>query len=300
LDTKTVWGGGQGCSRSRYAPGGVYVGVQGFSPRDWVGTFYPPGYAQRDFLDFYSQVFDSVELNTTFYAIPPVSTVMGWAQRTPPSFVFTAKMPKLITHEKRLLDIEGELAPLVERMLLLGDKLGAVVIQFPRSFTRPRFEERFRAFLSLLPGELRFAVEFRSRSWQDEEVFALLRQFDVAWCVNYWQDLPTVIETTTDLAYFRLVGQHEQFTYLGRLQHDRSEELAALADTILDLRQRLKRVYVYVNNHFEGHAPATVSRLKTMLGLPTVDPRSLWPRQQGLLPGMEARGEPFVPAGDQD
>ncbi len=266
---------------------GIYVGVQGFSPRDWVGTFYPPGYRQRDFLDFYAQVFNSVELNTTFYAIPPVATVLAWAQRTPPDFVFTAKLPKLITHEKQLLDAERELAAFVERLLLLGNKLGAVVIQFPRSFTRQRFEERFRAFLPLLPSEVRFAVEFRSRSWQDDEVFALLRHFDVAWCINYWQDLPQVVETTTDLAYFRLVGQHEQFTYLGRLQHDRSEELAALADTILDLRQRLKRVYVYVNNHYEGHAPATVNRLKAMLGLPTLDPRRLWPHRQSLLPGME-------------
>ena len=269
---------------------GIYVGVQGFSPRDWVGTFYPPGYPQRDFLDFYAQVLDSVELNTTFYAIPPAATVLGWAQRTPPGFVFTAKMPRLITHDKQLLDVEGELQAFVERMLLLGDKLGAVVIQFPRSFTRPRYEQRFRAFLPLLPRQVRFAVEFRSRSWQNENVLGLLREFDVAWCVNYWQNLPTVVETTTDLAYFRLVGQHDQFTYLGRLQHDRSEELSALADTILDLRRRLKRVYVYVNNHFEGHAPATVTRLKTMIGLPTVDPHSYWPQQQRLLPGMEPQG----------
>jgi uncharacterized protein YecE (DUF72 family) len=271
---------------SETAPSGIYIGVQGFSPRDWVGTFYPPGYPQRGFMDFYAQVFNSVELNTTFYAVPPVSTVMGWAQRTPPDFVFTAKMPKLITHEKQLQDVERELEVFADRLLMLGNKLGAVVIQFPRAFTRPRFEERFRAFLRLLPREIRFAVEFRSRTWQTEEVLALLREFDVAWCVNYWQDLPTVVETTTDLAYFRLVGQHEQFTYLGRLQHDRSEELAALADTILDLRRRVNRVYVYVNNHYEGHAPATVTRLKAMMGLPTVDPRRFWPHQQSSLPGM--------------
>jgi len=278
----------------------IYVGVQGFSPRDWIGTFYPPGYPQHDFLDFYAEVFNSVELNTTFYAIPSASTVMGWAQRTPPDFVFSAKMRKFITHEKQLLDVKRELEVFVDRMLLLGDKLGAVVIQFPRSFTRQRFEGRLRDFLPLLPRQVRFAVEFRSRSWQDEAVFALLRQFDVAWCVNYWQDLPAAVETTTDLAYFRLVGQHEQFSYLGRLQHDRSDELAALADTILDLCSRLNRVYVYVNNHYEGHAPATVTRLRAMMGLPTVDPRGLWPHQQNLLPGMEQQGPPFIPRDPRD
>jgi uncharacterized protein YecE (DUF72 family) len=292
MDSDRVNGGDPVKVRGDTALSGVYVGTQGFSPRDWVGTFYPPSHPQRSFLDFYGQVFNSVELNTTFYAIPPISTVMGWAQRTPPEFVFTAKMPKLITHEKQLLDAERELQTFEQRLSLLGSKLGAVVIQFPRSFTRQRFEGRLRAFLPLLPRQIRFAVEFRSQSWQNEEVFDLLRQSGVAWCVNYWQDLPTVMETTTDVAYFRLVGHHDQFTYLGRLQHDRSEELAMLADNIVDLSSRLNRIYVYVNNHFEGHAPATATRLKRLLGLPTVDPRRFWPHQQNLLPGMEPLDEP--------
>jgi uncharacterized protein YecE (DUF72 family) len=117
-------------------------------------------------------------------------------------------------------------------------------------------------------------------------VFELLQEFGVAWVINHWQDLPPVIETTADFAYFRLVGFHDQFTYLGQLQRDRSEELVSWAGTINDLATRLHRIYVYVNNHYEGHAPATVRRLKDLLGLPTVDPRSLWPARPSLLPGM--------------
>lgn len=264
----------------------IYIGVQGFSPKDWVGTFYPPGFPQRDFLSFYAQVFDSVELNTTFYAIPSASTVRSWAQRTPPEFVFTAKMPRAITHDKKLLGVEKELSAFVDRISLLGDKLGAVVIQFPPSFTRGRFEDRLRAFLPLLPHDRRFAVEFRSRSWNDDLIFELLREFDVAWVINHWQDLTPVIETTAGFAYFRFVGFHDQFTYLGQLQRDRSEELASWARTIKDLATRLDRIYVYVNNHYEGHAPATVSRLKDLLGLPTVEPRGLWPARPSPLPGM--------------
>lgn len=264
----------------------IYIGVQGFSPKDWVGTFYPPGFPQRDFLGFYAQVFDSVELNTTFYAIPSASTVRSWAQRTPPEFVFTAKMPRAITHDKKLLDVEKELSAFVDRISFLGDKLGAVVIQFPPSFTRGRFEDRLRAFLPLLPRDRRFAVEFRGRSWNDERVFELFQEFGVAWVINQWQDLPPVIETTAGFAYFRFVGFHDQFTYLGQLQRDRSEELFSWARTIKDLATRLDRIYVYVNNHYEGHAPATVHRLKDLLGLPTVDPRSLWPTRPSLLPGM--------------
>jgi uncharacterized protein YecE (DUF72 family) len=106
--------------------------------------------------------------------------------------------------------------------------------------------------------------------------------------VNHWKDLPVVVQTTADLAYFRLVGHHQQFTYLGRIQRDRSAELAELADTIAGLQPQLNRVFVYVNNHYAGHAPATVNQLRALLGQPIVDPRSLWPEQPLRLPGMEA------------
>lgn len=261
----------------------VRVGVQGFSPKDWIGVFYPPGFAPKQFLPFYAQVFDTVEVNSTFYAIPSASTVKSWAMRTPPDFIFACKMPQEITHDKRLLGADEELSIFLDHMRLLGDKLGPIVIQFPQSFTR-RYEENLRAFLPLLPNDVPFAIEFRSQSWDDDEVFDLLRQFNLAWCINDWQDLPPVIQTTTDFAYLRLVGFHREFKYLGRVQRDRSEDLESWARTIEDLLRRVERVYVYVNNHYAGYAPATVQRLKELLGIPTTDPRNLWPQQPDLLP----------------
>jgi uncharacterized protein YecE (DUF72 family) len=263
----------------------IYIGAQGFSPRDWVGTFYPPELPDREFLPFYARVLDTVELNTTFYAIPSASTAGAWAARVPATFVFSAKMTRTITHDKGLLDVEPDLQAFVGRIRTLGDKLGAVVIQFPRSFSRP-FEDRLRAFLPLLPRDMRFAVEFRSPSWNDPAVFDLLREYGVAWCIARWQDLPPVIETTADFAYFRLVGFHDEFSQLDRVQHDRSQELASWARTIADLTTRVSRIYVYINNHYEGHSPASVNRLKALLGLPTLEPRSQWPEEQNPLPGM--------------
>ncbi len=260
----------------------IRIGVQGFSPKDWVGTFYPPGFSSRQFLPFYAQVFDTVELNATFYAIPSTSTVRSWATRTPPDFTFAAKMPQAITHEMRLLGAKEELSVFLEMMRLLGDKLGPVVIQFPRSFTR-RFEENLRAFLPLLPKDIRFAIEFRSRSWNDDQIFELLRQSDVAWCINDWQDLPPVIQTTTDFAYLRLVGFHREFSYLGEVQRDRSQDLTSWAGKITELRSKVGRIYVYVNNHYAGHAPTTVNQLKGLLNLPQTDPRSIWPEQARLF-----------------
>jgi len=262
----------------------IRLGVQGFSPKDWVGIFYPPGFSPRQFLPFYSQVFDTVEVNSTFYAIPSDSTVRSWAARTPPNFIFACKMPQEITHDKRLVGAEEKLSIFLDKMRLLEGKLGPIVIQFPRSFSR-RYEENLGAFLRLLPKDIPFAIEFRSQSWHDDEVFDLLRQFDAAWCINDWQDLPPVIETTTDFAYLRLVGFHREFKYLGRVQRDRSEDLESWARSIRGLLRRVERVYVYVNNHYAGYAPATVQQLQGLLSLPTVDPRGLWPQQPNLLPG---------------
>jgi uncharacterized protein YecE (DUF72 family) len=265
------------------APGKVRLGVQGFSPKDWVGTFYPPRFSPQQFLPFYARVFDTVEVNSTFYAIPSSSTVESWARRTPSHFLMACKMPQEITHDQRLINVEERLAVFLDRMRALGEKLGPVVVQFPRSFTR-RFEDNLRAFLPLLPRDIPFVAEFRSESWNDKEVFALLREFNVAWCINDWQDLAPVIETTTDFAYLRLVGFHQEFKHLGVVQRDRSEDLRIWAGRIRALAERVERVYVYVNNHYAGHAPATVNQLAGLLGLPAVDPRSLWPDQTTLFP----------------
>jgi uncharacterized protein YecE (DUF72 family) len=271
--------------RGDVSPCRLCIGTQGFSPGDWVGTFYPPGTAARDFLAFYTRVFDSVEINTTFYAVPSPRMLQGWAQRVPPSFTFSLKVPRVITHEKSLVGVEGDLSLFLDRARRLGDRLGALLVQLPPSFMRSN-EDRLRSFLELLPSNMPFAIEFRHASWQDEEIYALLRQYGVAWCVSHWQALAPVVAVTADIAYVRLVGFHDDFATLGHVQRDREDELVGLATTIHELAPRLSRVYVYVNNHFEGHAPATVNRLRNLLGLPVTEPRSLWPTQPTRLPGF--------------
>jgi len=265
---------------------GVYLGVQGFTARDWMGTFYPPDIPTRDQLPFYAQVFETVELNTTFYSIPGRHTVRSWANRTPEDFVFTAKVPKVITHDKRLEGVEGDLRLFVETMRLLGDKLGPLLIQFPRSFTR-RFESRLRQFLRLLPQDLEFAVEFRSRSWIDEGIFSLLREQSVAWCINDWQDMPSVPEITANFTYFRWTGYHDQFIYLGKVQDERIADLQSWAQTVKQVAKRVERIYGYFNNHYTGHAPTTANQFKALLGFAAINPLDTWPQKRDLFPELE-------------
>jgi uncharacterized protein YecE (DUF72 family) len=254
----------------------IHIGAQSFVPKDWVGSFYPPSLSPRDFLTFYAQIFDTIELNTTFYAIPTPDRVKDWASRTPASFCFTAKLPRLITHRRRLVEPEPELSRFVAVMRRFGPKLGPLLIQLPPSFTRDA-EGDLRDFVAGLPSGARYVVEFRHPSWQHPEVADLLGRHDVGWCMNDWQDLEGLRVATTDIAYLRLNGYHDQFEHVDRVQRDRTVELASWAETIDELCPRLAHIYVSINNHYAGHAPATINQLKAMLGLPTVSPRQRWP-----------------------
>ena len=252
-----------------------HIGAQGFSSKDWVGSFYPPGTRPAEYLTFYAKVFDTVEMNTTFYATPTPDRVAQWAERTPAEFVFTAKMPRLITHDKRLVDAEAELGYFVESMRCFGVKLGAIVIQFPPSFKRDS-ETDLVAFLGLLPDDLHFAAEFRHVSWQDPAVLGLLRDHGIAWCMNDWRNLGSIRQATADFTYLRLNGFHNRFTRLSHTQQERSEDLESWSDTLLAMGDQGRHAYVYVNNHYAGHAPATINALRELLGLGAVDPRSVW------------------------
>ena len=132
----------------------IYLGTQGWSYKDWVGSFYPPGTKTADYLPYYAHVFDAVELDTTFYGTPTLDRVKGWSGATPTGFQFTAKTPRSITHDRRLVGAEGEFEEFVDVIAGLGEKLGAILIQLPPDFTvreRPQEEievlEQFRVVL---------------------------------------------------------------------------------------------------------------------------------------------------------
>ena len=246
-----------------------YLGTQGWSYPDWVGPFYPPGAKQGDFLRLYSQVMPTVEVDSTFYGTPRASMGDGWDRATPPGFRFAAKLPQAITHERRLEDVEGELFAFLEVVSRLGEKLGPMLAQLPPDFRYGEAERvALKGFVGLLPPDHEFAIEFRHRSWIRPEIFELLRERGVAWCIHDLYYMPTTLEVTAGFVYLRWLGDRRRIERFGDLQIDRSEATDRWAETLRELSSRVTRIYGYYNNHYAGHSPGSVRQLQQRLGMP--------------------------------
>ena len=164
------------------------IGTSAFTAEGWVGSFYPAGTQPRDFLSFYATKFDTVELDNTFYRTPAISTVEGWNLKTPSGFLFTAKIPQVITHEKVLVDCEDDLKHFLNTMDALGDKLGPLLFQFgyfnKKAFkTQEEFLELLKPFLKKLPKDFKFALEIRNKGWVNAALLELLREHNVAFAL---------------------------------------------------------------------------------------------------------------------
>ena len=258
----------------------IRLGAQGWNYDAWVGPFYPTGTRSADYLTTYARAFDTVEVDSTFYAIPPARTVKGWSERVPHGFRFALKLPQEITHENRLRNSGDLLNLFAERARLLGSKLGPILIQLGPDFA-PVELPALAAFLPTLPRDLDFAVEFRQRGWIHDGIIALLAEHRVALTLTdaRWIPRKTMLalaeRPTADFAYVRWMGPNRDLVDYSRLQVDRSRELAAWAAVLPALAKRVRTAYGYINNHFAGHSPASLRDLQQRLGIPTVAPEDL-------------------------
>jgi uncharacterized protein YecE (DUF72 family) len=258
----------------------VSVGTQGWNYDAWVGPFYPTGTRSGDYLTVYARAFGTVEVDSTFYAIPAVKTVRGWAARTPPGFSFALKLPQEITHENRLRDSADLLSLFFDRARELGDKLGPILVQLGPDFG-PVELPALAQFLPQLPRDLRIAVEFRQRGWIHDGLLALLAEHNVALALTdaRWiprkQMLALAARPTADFAYLRWMGPNRDIVDYSRIQVDRTRELEAWSQALWSLSERVKHVYGYVNNHFAGHSPQSARELQMLLGQRPVRPDQL-------------------------
>ena len=234
----------------------VRIGCSGWHYQHWRGPFYPEKWPAARMLELYAERFDTVELNNTFYRLPPEGAAEEWKRGSPPGFLFAAKGSRFLTHMKKLKDTGTGIDRFFERVAGLGRKLGPIVFQLP-----PRWEvnvERLDAFLSALPKRRRYAFEFRDPSWHIPEVYKVLRLHRAAFCmfeIGGWQ---SGYEITADFTYVRLHGPG------GPYQGSYSKaELQRWAERIRGWR--LKAVYVYFDNDQAGYAPANALELKRMV-----------------------------------
>jgi uncharacterized protein YecE (DUF72 family) len=265
----------------------VRVGCQGWNYDDWVTApteriFYPQGTRAAAMLEIYACVFETVEVDSTFYAIPPISTFVGWAKRTPPHFTFSLKLPQEITHERSLgAGSTTILDEFCERARTLEDKLACVLIQLPPQFELSRENGlALRAFLPRLPRDIRFSIEFRSPDWLKESVLDFLAEHNVALALveGQWiapEDNWHLAERpTADFIYIRWMGARN-LTRFDIVQRPQDENLFEWSNVIARLTKRVSHVYAYFSNFYEGHAPASANKLKRLLGQPIIEAADL-------------------------
>lgn len=266
----------------------IRLGTQGWNYPAWVGPFYPTGTRPADMLPLYGRAFGTVEIDSTFYAAPAEPVVRGWKSRVPAGFVFALKVPQEITHERRLVDAEHPLTLFVERARLLEDRLGPLLLQTPPDWA-PTRESRaaLAAFLFELPGDLRWAIEFRDARWLDDETLALLAAHEVALALveGRWVKQDRVLRLaerpTAPFAYVRWMGPDRHLVDYSHVQVSRDEEMGAWSQALQGLGGRVREIFGYFNNHFQGHAPESARRMQQRLGQAVVEPAAL--RDQGDL-----------------
>jgi uncharacterized protein YecE (DUF72 family) len=258
----------------------VRIGTQGWNYDAWLGPFYPAGTRPTEFLTVYARAFDTVEVDSTFYASPAAKTVRGWAKRTPDDFVFALKMPQEITHERRLRNADEPAAEFFDAARELGGKLGPVLIQLGPDFG-PTELPALAQFLPKLPRDIRFAVEFRQRGWIHDGVLALLAEHHVALALSEgrWiprkQMLQLATRPTANFTYVRLMGADQGIVDYSRIQLDRSRELETWSNVLWPYAEQGREVFVYINNHFAGHSPASARDLQRLLRQDAVEPENL-------------------------
>ncbi|MFC2020716.1 DUF72 domain-containing protein [Chloroflexota bacterium] len=268
----------------------LYIGTSGWSyPRGegtWKGYFYPKGKINE--LEYYSQFFNTVEVNSSFYRPPNPDYARNWANRVPDDFLFTVKLWQKFTHPKMYKDATGEEAAIslddvdlfkqgIEPLVGAG-KLGALLAQFPPSFRNDSFSRQIISAVSQAFGQYRLAVELRHRSWSDDPgTIALLKENRVSWVQidepKFSSSIAQELPLTSNMTYFRFHGRNAETWWSGdnetRYKYLYSPtEIEELADRLKSAARETELLFAQFNNHWQGYAPRNANDLRKSLQLP--------------------------------
>lgn len=246
----------------------ILVGTSGWHYNHWLGLFYPPDVKGYKELTYHAQHFNTVENNSSFYRVASEPTYKTWGRMTPERYKFSIKLNKLITHTHRLEvndEVREKVAYILSSTQVLGNKLGAILIQLPASFrldvNRLKvFLEFFTAEVRALPHNFDIAIEFRNKYWFIDDVYALLQSHNVALVAGQSSRWPGVRRITADVAYIRMHGPDRLFS-----SSYSTEQLSEWAEYIKHISPKTKRVYVYFNNDYHGYALENAKKLRKLL-----------------------------------
>jgi uncharacterized protein YecE (DUF72 family) len=270
---------------------GIFVGTSGWSyPKGegtWNGYFYPAD-RKTDELVYYSRFFQTVEINSTFYRPPEPSMAQSWVNRVPDDFLFTVKLWQKFTHPKMFEKATGEIAAISQddvnlfcrgiEPLVKAGKLGALLAQFPPSFTNDRHGKDVLQGLITHFGQYHLAVELRHRSWSDDPATArLLSEANVAWVQidepKFSFSLGANVPQTSDLAYFRFHGRNKEMWWKGDVETRycylySADEIKELAARVKSVSEKSRLCFVFFNNHWKAYAPRNATDIMKALDLP--------------------------------
>ena len=272
-------------------PENLYLGTTSWANEDWQGLVYPDGCPTKDYIEHYSRAFRAVEIDSTWYRIPSERAIDSWLERTPEDFIFSAKVPRVVSHEKVLIDCLPEMNQFIAVMRRMGNRLGPLLMQFGyvargkdvhENEYGSDFRRRLAGFLPNLPtDEMRFAVEVRNARWIRPELLDLLRAHNVALVLNCYYTMPDIATlrrwldpVSADFLYLRFLGDRkkmdeyvEQMMQTGckerhwdTLVLDRQQELQHWAKHTKELStiQKEMPVFAFFNNHYAGYAPGSL------------------------------------------
>ncbi len=234
-----------------------FVGCSGYFYWGWRGKFYPEDLKPNQWFKYYSSIFDTVEINSTFYHFPKGSTIKKWYKDSPDDFVFSVKVNKVITHLKRFNDTQ-ELIDRFYKIVAdnLKEKLGTFLFQLPPSYKYSK--NNLDKLIKQLNPNLKNVVEFRHKSWWNEEVYTALREKNICFCSISSPKLPEELIKTTDFGYVRFHGRESWYDY-----NYTEDELKHWAEKIK--KANFKECFIYFNNDYNGYAPANALELKKIL-----------------------------------
>lgn len=223
----------------------VYFGCSGFYYHDWIGRFYPEDLPVNEWLPYYAQQFNSVEINSSFYHLPSRKTLKHWYEVTPTSFRITLKGSRYVTHIRKMINVKEALKRFYALADILDDKLGCILWQLPANLQYN--QQRLATFCKMLSTAYTNVIEFRHPSWYVTKTYETLRQHNITCCTVSAPGLPETIGKTTNAVYVRFHGKKSWYDYLYN-----KRELRDWVDRIHS--QKPKIVYAYFNNDFDAHA----------------------------------------------